>query len=351
MPLPYPQPLPPKNTPTLGPVTPLTIGGGGLGLVWGKTTREEAVLTLQRAVHHHGINLLDMAPMYGRNREAEHTVGRAFQGNLPPGVQVLTKVYCGNRSAKDIPTKVRASLEKSLNAMRLTKVSILICHSNLVPDDWVAPTATQDRHGTRWSAYVHGFIPVCQALVKEGKIDSWGITGVGQPATIIRALHHDPRPAVVEVISNGGDYVGELKLFRGDARCREIIQVAQAHQVTVLGIRAVGAGSLCDVIDRVLAPDHPVLVQWQQAQRFRGIAKENGMSAACLAHRYAVGMEGVHSVVLGVKNRQELDECCAAAREGALGVQLQRDIEAALRTAGTGTIVVQRKLLGPLAKL
>ena len=76
------------------------------------------------------------------------------------------------------------------------------------------------------------------------------------------------------------------------------------------------------------------------------------MSAACLAHRYAVGMEGVHSVVLGVKNRQELDECCAAAKEGALGVQLQRDIEAALRTAGTaGTIVVQRKLLGPLAKL
>jgi hypothetical protein len=107
----------------------------------------------------------------------------------------------------------------------------------------VAPTATQDRHGTRWSAYVHGFIPVCQALVKEGKIDSWGITGVGQPATIIRALHHHPRPAVVEVISNGGDYVGELKLFRGDARCREIIQVAQAHQVTVLGIRASGAGT------------------------------------------------------------------------------------------------------------
>ena len=32
-------------------------------------------------------------------------------------------------------------------------------------------------------------------------------------------------------------------------------------------------------------------------------------SAAALAHRYALSMPGVDTVVLGVKNRQELQEC------------------------------------------
>ena len=32
----------------LGVVSALTLGGGGLGQVWGATTREEAVATVQR---------------------------------------------------------------------------------------------------------------------------------------------------------------------------------------------------------------------------------------------------------------------------------------------------------------
>ena len=35
-------------------------------------------------------------------------------------------------------------------------------------------------------------------------------------------------------------------------------------------------------------------------------------SAAALAHRYALSMPGVDTVVLGVKNRQELKECLQA---------------------------------------
>ena len=55
-------------------ISRLTLGGGGLGNVWGKTTREDAIKTVLAAVDS-GINLLDMAPMYGRKREAEHVVG------------------------------------------------------------------------------------------------------------------------------------------------------------------------------------------------------------------------------------------------------------------------------------
>ncbi len=65
------------------PVSALTLGGGGLGMVWGETTFEECVLTVHAAVEA-GITLLDLAPRYGDGK-AEEVVGAAFAGRLPAG--------------------------------------------------------------------------------------------------------------------------------------------------------------------------------------------------------------------------------------------------------------------------
>jgi aryl-alcohol dehydrogenase-like predicted oxidoreductase len=43
------------------PVSALTLGGGGIGQLWGSTSREEAVATVREAVDA-GITMLDMAP-------------------------------------------------------------------------------------------------------------------------------------------------------------------------------------------------------------------------------------------------------------------------------------------------
>src|SRR5712691_12809499 len=48
----------------MSPVSALTLGGGGLGMVWGETTFEECVLTVHAAVEA-GITLFDLAPRYG----------------------------------------------------------------------------------------------------------------------------------------------------------------------------------------------------------------------------------------------------------------------------------------------
>ncbi len=61
-----------------GSVSALTLGGGGLGQIWGDTTREEAVATARLAADK-GITHFDMAPMYGRG-EAEKVIGEAFRG-------------------------------------------------------------------------------------------------------------------------------------------------------------------------------------------------------------------------------------------------------------------------------
>jgi aryl-alcohol dehydrogenase-like predicted oxidoreductase len=48
----------------LGEISCLTLGGGGIGQVWGPTSRDEAVATVIEAVAS-GINFLDLAPAYG----------------------------------------------------------------------------------------------------------------------------------------------------------------------------------------------------------------------------------------------------------------------------------------------
>ena len=77
----------------LGMVSAFSLGGGGLGQVWGPTTREECVATVREAVDS-GIDLLDLAPLYG-NGEAESVIGAAFSGKLPANVRITTKCRVG----------------------------------------------------------------------------------------------------------------------------------------------------------------------------------------------------------------------------------------------------------------
>ncbi len=51
---------------------------------------------------------------------------------------------------------------------------------------------------------------------------------------------------------------------------------------------------------------------------FRTLASNLGTTAAALAHRYALAMDGVDTIVLGCKNREELLECIDAAEAGPL---------------------------------
>ena len=90
----------------------------------------------------------------------------------------------------------------------------------------------------------------------------------------------------------------------------EVMATAAAEGVAVLGIRAVQAGCLTDALDRVT--DGLDLSDFDLATPVRALAKEQGVSTAALAHRYASSMPHVGTVVLGVKNRAELEECVKA---------------------------------------
>src|SRR5215471_12407538 len=116
----------------LGQVSTLTLGGGGLGMLWGPTTFDECVATVHAAAQA-GISLLDLAPRYGDGK-AEEVVGEAFGGRLPAGVRVTSKCNLGNPPPGDIETILRRSIEGSLQRLRLSKLDLFFLHSNVVPD-------------------------------------------------------------------------------------------------------------------------------------------------------------------------------------------------------------------------
>jgi aryl-alcohol dehydrogenase-like predicted oxidoreductase len=311
---------------SLPPVSTLTLGGGGIGMLWGATTDEECIATVRAAVDA-GITLLDLAPRYGDGK-AESIVGQAFAGRLPTGVRVTSKCLLGDTPANEVETRLRQSIAESLARLRLKRLDIFFLHSNVVPDDHPMrrhPTAATRM--TPYSRFVGTVRPVFERLKAEGLIGAWGLTGIGHPDTIIKLLSERPAPAAVQCIANLLDSPGSLKFFEGPAKPRALIAAAKANGVGVMGIRAVQAGALTAAIDRALPPDHEEVRDYARAAGFRRLCAELGENPAVLAHRYALSIDGVDTLVLGVKNRQELAECVAAVEAGPLSSDVIGRIE------------------------
>lgn len=309
---------------TFGPVSRLTLGGGGIGQVWGPTSEDDAVATLRHAVDN-GIDLIDAAPGY---KICEAMIGKAFEGRLPRGVRVTTKHGLGTVPEDEVYPRLRRSLEASLKDMRLERVDMMLLHSEIRPDDFHYPAGQppRDERSTALSLYRAAVRPAFARLVEEGLIGHWGITGINHAAATIEALSEGSRPAAVQAIANLLDSPGEMNGTGLAPRPRDVIAAAQANGVGVMGVRAVQAGALTSGLDR--ADNSPTSEDFRRAAPYRALCAQWGEDPAIVAHRYALGIEGVDTLVLGVKNVAELDAALLAERRGPLDAEQRAAIEA-----------------------
>ena len=300
----------------LGEVSRLTLGGGGIGQIWGENTKAEAVATLAASIDG-GITLLDAAPMY---RNCEAFIGETFGGRLPAGVKVTTKCQLGSPPPSEVAERLEASLAASLQAMRLERIDLFFLHSNIHRDGFAYAhgDTNRDSFSTAWSLYVGEAAPAFERLKAQGRIGAWGITGIGVPSAVLDAIGHTPGPDAVQAIANLMDSPGALKRYAEPARPREIAAAAKARGMGVMGIRAVQAGALTSGVDRPLSPNSPDNADFRRAAGFRALCADWGDDPAVVAHRYALGMPNIDTVVLGVKNRAELAQCLAAEAAGPL---------------------------------
>jgi aryl-alcohol dehydrogenase-like predicted oxidoreductase len=300
---------------SLGLVSRLTLGGGGIGQVWGETSREEGIATLKLAIDN-GIDVIDSAPGYN---VCEELIGETFEGRIPEGVKVTTKCGVAQTAPEKIYDTFRASLLKSLSDMRIDRVDVFFLHNEIRPDDDVPPAG--HNHFTRWAVYRDHVIPAFERLKEEGLIGAWGLTGVSRAKCILDAIETAPRPHVIQAVANLLDSPGGLCVDIEPPRHREIIASANANGVGVMGIRAVQAGALTTRFDREMDEDSHDMRDFDRAVRFRALCAQWGEDPAIIAHRYALGMEGVNTLVLGVKNRTELRDALKAEKQGPLDAE------------------------------
>ncbi len=310
----------------LGSVSRLTLGGGGIGQVWGDTSRDEGIATLKLAVDE-GITVLDAAPGY---KVCEALIGEAFGGRLPAGVKVTTKHHLGSPPAAEAYPRLRRSLEKSLKDMRLGRVDLMFLHNQIFLEGFKHPAGRETEPGwaTDWRLYREAVVPAFERLVAEGLIGAWGITGVCVPDAIIGAMEATPRPAAIQAVANLLDSPGSLTDIPVPPRPREIIAAAKRHGVGVMGIRAVQAGALTRSFDRNVPADDVDARDFAKATPFRALCAGWGADPAFVAHRYALGIDGVDTLILGVKNRDELRQCLDAERAGPLSNDEVAEIDA-----------------------
>ena len=312
-----------------GSVSALTLGGGGIGNVWGKTTREEAIATVIAAIDS-GINHLDMAPMYGKG-EAEIVVGEASKDTDLSEIKITTKCQLGTIPDDQVYDKLNESLIESFERMKIDKVNLFLLHSQLIKDDYELPILNDLKSSitTSLSCYFNGVIPAFQKLKEEGKIDSWGI-GLGEEEALISAINHEKQPEAMQCAVNVMNSIGAIGYISKKPNPNRILKECQEKEIPILAIRAVQAGALTSKMDREPHPsgrDKPDFDDYEKAEAFRKLAKEWGESPASLAHRYALSIQKVNSVILGVKNTRELQECIEAESKDNLNEVQLKELE------------------------
>ena len=308
-------------------VSALTLGGGGIGMVWGPTTDEECIETVKYAVAS-GINILDLAPVYGKGK-AEEIVGQAWR-ELTPTPLIATKVFVMPDERKDLSGAVQRSIDGSLKRLGLSRIDVFQLHNQIEPQE---PTSSR-RLTLREVVGAGGVLEAMQKLKDAGVVKALGFTGIARH-DVVRELFADGRLATVQLVTNILCSEGEMGA-RGDAPYRdhgEMLRLAQAAGFGVFGIRPFAAGSLTAAIDRTLPAEHPVVRDFALAQQHLSfLAVETSSSLSIAAMRYALSLPGVSTVVTGAKNRTELAEAVAAVTAGPLPPALMERIATLQRT-------------------
>jgi aryl-alcohol dehydrogenase-like predicted oxidoreductase len=296
-------------------------------MVWGPTTEDECIETVKQAVAC-GINMLDVAPVYGRGK-SEEIVGQAWR-ELSPKPLVATKVFVMPDDRKDLAGAVRRSLEGSLRRLGLGQIDVFQLHNQIEPQEPTAPR----RLTLREVVGPGGVLAAMQKLKDEGVVKALGFTGIARH-DVVRQLFTDGRLETVQLVTNILCSEGEMGA-PGDAPYRdhlEMVRLAQGAGLGVFGIRPFAAGSLTAAIDRTLPADHPVARDFTLAQQHLGfLATETASSLSVAAMRYALSLPGVSTVVTGAKNRAELAEAVAATDAGPLAPQLMEHLATLQRT-------------------
>jgi len=283
-------------------VSRVGFGGGGIGQVWGATTREEAVKAVHRALDL-GINYFDVAPAYGDGK-AEEALGIALEGRSEE-VIIGTKVRVPADNLADATGAVQRSMETSLRLLKRDSVDILHVHNRFTENRGDVPNSLSgdDVMGPVLKAY--------QSVQQAGKTRFIGLSAMDHYVPTLKTIMESGDWDTVLAYYNLLNWTAQLPPPPGAALFDngQNILLAKKHNMGVIGIRSHAAGALTSGVDRPVPPDNDLLRQDVASVAQLGFLLDGKIKTLSQAATvFCLMNEDIHTTVPGVKNQVETEE-------------------------------------------
>lgn len=302
------------------------LGGVGLGPIYGDTSEEDAIATVQRAVAR-GINFIDTSPLY---RESEARIGLALQTlskKQREGLIICSKVgdECppwsdnGGHHAMS-KAGVLCSVANSLKNLGVAKLDVVLLHDPTMEDvkRFLGPG---------------GGMEALLQLRDEGKVGYFGIGSVDQeqildfmksPRTDCSVYLSVNDNNLVRRYAATGDVVSGSPLRYGPSPYAE----AQWRDIGVLNAGIYYMGLLADPENawstgfrKDFLIKYPKIVDLARRIQIwceKEMPEERGIKPIpirTLALQYGLRHEAVSSTIVGCRSAREVDEVCDAYME------------------------------------
>jgi len=300
--------IPSLPTTTLGrtgiEVSRLSLGG--LFAARGAEVETLCRQTVERA-YSLGIQYIDTAPNYG---SSEEILGRIFREIGPP--KVLSTKIGGDPQTFDPqnPALLRDSLERSVDRLGVDRIELLLIHE---------PDRPRLYHWWSDMARVEGpVLEVLQSFQAEGRIGHLGLGGTG-----VTELAHLVRSGKFDVVLTAFNY---SLLFR---EAELVIEAATEQGVGVIAGSPLQQGAFAARYEAIEDPAiywlHPT--RRKQFQALYELSDESGLPLPEMAIRFVLGNPKIHTVLMGARTPEEVEQNAAAVSAGPLPSDLQQRLD------------------------
>lgn len=300
-------------------VSLLGFGCGAVGGLMVGGTPADQERAVARALEL-GVNYFDTAAQYGNGR-SEENIGRVIKSLKLKDIYLGTKVRLPATEPGQIAAGITAALEASLARLQLERVDLYQFHNAIVGSTAGGSYAVE--------SMLEEVVPAFEKLVQQGKIGHYGITAVGETASLLRVV--DARAFETAQVSfnllNPSPGAAVPKGFPAQD-FGNLLAHTEAANMGVINIRVVAGGALSGSEERHAlnspAPD-PIgsgssyKIDVERARRFMPLVKEGlADSLVELGLRYVIAHKAISTVLIGIATLEQFEIAARAINNGPL---------------------------------
>lgn len=300
----------------------VSVLGFGCGEVGGIMLADDYQLTVrcvERALET-GINYFDTAQLYGDGR-SEETLGRVLQ-ELKPDVVVGTKMKLNAKEMEQIESSIIQAADTSLQRLKVDQLDLFQLHN---------PINNRRNLTERWIGVddLESVQNAFQKLQASGKIQNWGINGIGETDAILKWVSFsgaDTIQVCFNLLNPSAGYTLPDKFPFQDYR--QMNKQAAERGMGIIAFRILAGGALTDRIDRhpmatnivePIASSREYATDFVLARRFQFLVSqkwaENMVEAAI---RFAISQSEISTIPIGFSSLDQLEQAIFAVERGPL---------------------------------